>query len=64
MRELLLGLGCLLEKSEFQMEETLCLPIESKFLDSEEEKREDKDEEEEEEEEDFFFFDKDSFVFN
>lgn len=43
------------------MEETLCLPIESKYLDSEEERKEDK---EEEEDEDFFFFGKDSFLFD
>lgn len=41
-----------------EMEETLCLPIESNSLDSEEEK----EEEEEEEDANFVFFDKDSFV--
>lgn len=48
------------EESEFQVEETLCLPIEWKYLDSEEERKED----EEGEDEDFFFFGKDSFVFD
>lgn len=65
MGELLLRQGCLLEKRSLNsLEETLCLPIVSTFLDSEEEKEDTVEKEDEERDEGFCFLNTDSSDFD